>query len=215
MKNRAIIFDLDGTLLNSVADIAACANTVLEKNHLPTHSIERYKKEFIGFGSRQLFVLATRINDADVIDRLTEEFKAYYLNNSARYSSLYEGIEMMLNELENLAIKKSILSNKPHAITEKVVNHFFSHWDFETVLGHKDENKRKPDPGTTYEICNLMGIAPNQLLFVGDTKADILAAKAAGATSIGVAWGFRGKEELQHYKADIIIDSPAELLNLM
>lgn len=214
MKLQAIIFDLDGTLLDSVEDLAYFGNQTLESYGFPTYPVDAFN-HFAGYGARELMIRASGSKDAALIDQMTEEFKNRYAGHVTRSSKLYAGIDALLNNLESLPIKKAILSNKPHVPTLQCHEAFLQQWGFDSVLGFREGIPRKPDPQGALEIAEAFGIPPSSFCFIGDTATDIQTAQAAQMKSIGVTWGFRGREELEKTGADWIVDDPTALLDLL
>ncbi len=214
MKKLGIIFDLDGTLLDSVADLAYFGNEILKKYGFGTHATEVYK-HLAGYGTKEFMRRASKSSDDEMLDRMTDEFKALYEANLDRESKPYEGIYEVLGEIATLPIKRGVLSNKPHHLTVECVNKFFPNAPFDVVFGHKDEFGRKPDPTSALEIARLYRLKPSEILFVGDTRTDMETAKSAGMFALGVTWGFRDRSELEEYGADGIINKPKDIINYL
>jgi phosphoglycolate phosphatase len=208
-----IIFDLDGTLLDTLDDLSAAANAAISRHGLPTHTRDAYR-EFIGGGVENLIRQAIGAH-AD-IERLTRvclaEFQATYEQQWNVASKLYPGIPALLDELANRHCRLAILSNKPHEFTLKCVAHYFHNWAFSPVFGQREGIPKKPAPDAVHEIIQLLGCSPSDCLYVGDSCVDIETAKNSGVTAVGVAWGFRGPDELTAAGADIILQEPSELL---
>ncbi|MDH4263468.1 MAG: HAD family hydrolase [Spirochaetia bacterium] len=210
-----IIFDLDGTLLNTIADIARVTNYALVKNGFPPHDVNSYAS-MVGHGLKDLVTQAlpentSQIANQNVYDTLIQE----YMKNPVQDSILYPGITDLL---ENLAIKKipmAVLSNKLHEITEKIVVNIFKDWGFVSVFGARNGIPKKPSPVTAIAISKTMSIQPENILFVGDSEADIITAKACGMRPIGVSWGYRSIEQLRKSGAEDIVNTPLELLNYL
>lgn len=213
MNNKAIIFDLDGTLLDSLEDLAVAANRVLERFDYPTHPIERYCY-FIGEGARIAMQRASGIEEETLLTKLTKEFTAEYAKSVDTYSRLYEGIESLLDSLEALPLKKAILSNKPHHLTLRCHKSFLDKWTFDYVFGLREGTPKKPDPFSANELARLFNIAPENIVYVGDTKTDMLTATAAGMYAVGVTWGFRENRELLDHGAELLVEHPHEIIKL-
>lgn len=209
---RGVIFDLDGTLLDSLRDMAAAANHTLERFGLPTHSVEAYR-DFIGYGAKELMLRAAP-DTPTPINTLLDAYKTRYSQHLTGHSSLYDGIDALLHDLEARSIQKAILSNKPHAMTLQCHAHYLDAWTFDAVYGHRDDAPRKPDPAGALEIAGIMQLDPAEILFVGDTRIDMLTARHAGMTAVGVSWGFRDVEELRAHGADWIVTSPMQITAL-
>ncbi|MEJ2057101.1 MAG: HAD family hydrolase [Desulfofustis sp.] len=216
MKRQArfttILFDLDGTLIDSLGDIAEAANSALRASGYPEHPVDRYRY-FVGDG---LMTLTRRIVPEDTAEErlpeLAEAFRKRYKNSWNRTSRPYQGIDSMLSALAGYGVNLAVLSNKPDDFTQTFVASFFPDVPFGLVFGNRERVPKKPDPQAALEIAEYFDSDPSLCLFVGDTSVDILTAKAAGMMSIGVTWGFRDRYELERSGADIIIDKPAELI---
>ncbi|NQV24265.1 MAG: HAD family hydrolase [Rhodopirellula sp.] len=212
---KAVIFDLDGTLLDTLADIGGAANEVLAQRGHSTHTLEAYR-HFIGDGVATLFqrILPDGLPTPDVIADCVAEFAISYGRKWNENSQLYPGISDLLDELVRRGIPIAILSNKPHDFVGVCVSEFLSKWNFDPILGQRDNVPRKPDPAGVLEVCQALEVAPDECLYVGDSSVDMLTARNSGALAVGVAWGFRPVEELVEYGAARILDTPAQLLEL-
>ena len=214
-KFKAVIFDLDGTLLDTVEDIAVSVNKVLTENNLPCHTLDDYRL-FVGRG------IAKLVEQATPRERHTESFlkKIYsevineYSKNLDRYTKPYQGIDELLDGLTFKNIKMAILSNKAHEFMADVVNSYFKNWSFEVVFGARKNIPTKPNPYSVFEMLQIMQLKPAEVVYVGDTEIDMQTANAAGLYSVGVAWGFRKRDVLVSNGAKVIIDYPHELLRL-
>lgn len=212
-KIKGVIFDLDGTLLDTLQDIADSGNAVLKKLKFPTHSIEDYKI-FVGDGMANLACRALPEGhwDLDTITKCVKLVKAEYSKRWYKTTKPYEGIAELLDELKERKIKIAVLSNKPHEFTNASVLRFLKKWKFTVIAGAKDKEPRKPDPTVALKIAAKMKLSPKEVIFAGDSNADMLTAKAAGMYAVGVLWGFRGKKELIANGAKAVIKKPQELL---
>lgn len=193
-----IIFDLDGTLLDSVADIANANNSVLQKMGLPTHTIEKYI-EFIGNGARRLVEMALPIewqNDAEKIDEYLAYYKAAYKDAIVNKSKLFDGIPELLSFLNEKQIPISINTNKPHDQTILIANKLLADYNFEIIIGQNDDFPRKPDPSGALWIAEKLGYAPDEVLFIGDSGVDVNTAINAGMQLVCVNWGYSPKQEM-------------------
>lgn len=212
MAYLSIIFDLDGTLLDTLYDIAETANAVLTRHGFPVHSQHEYK-QFVGDG---LIVLMKRIaplgTKEDIITSCCQTFFHLYANNWMNTCQPYNGIENMLVALKKQGLRMAVLSNKPHAFTQLFVDKYFPKETFACVYGQREGFAKKPDPTIALEIAENLGVRPAEMFFVGDTPIDIQTGKASGMTTVAVTWGFRNFHELQNENPDIIIHSPMELL---
>ncbi len=204
MKARSVIFDLDGTLVDSLDDIAAALNHVLAAQGMPTHS-RAAVEGFIGEGARVLVERAVPPG-ADV-DATLAAFRARYAANLVVHTRAYDGVAPLLSELARRGVPTAVLSNKPHDLTVGVVGALFEGHRFVRVLGQREGVPRKPDPTAANELGAALE-AP--IAFVGDTPIDVATAKAAGMIAIGVAWGMRDVALLRD--ADAVLQQPSELL---
>lgn len=212
---RGVIFDLDGTLLDTLEDLANAMNTVLACHHWPTHPLDAYRR-FVGNGVTMLARRAMPEEERQE-DRLVAEIAAkmrkVYALGWANKTKPYHGIEHLLNTLRDKNVPMTVLSNKPHDATAAMVDHFFPKNLFQVVMGAHPEKPSKPDPTTALETAEFLGLPPGAILFLGDSDVDMHTANAAGMTSLGAAWGFRGPEELLAAGARAILQSPKELLD--
>jgi phosphoglycolate phosphatase len=216
MKIKGVIFDLDGTLLNSVDDIADSLNFTLNRYGFKEHSVEKVK-DWIGEGAIELIRKAIpeeKIIHLD-IQKFLWEYRERYMLNYAVKSSLYNGIPFLLDSLEASNIYLNILSNKPHELTVLVSRKFFNGWKFQNVLGMRDNIPRKPDPAAALEIAFNLGLQPSQLLYIGDSGTDIETARNAKIKIAAVSWGFRPRNELKNQHPDFLVDKPEELLKII
>lgn len=212
MKYSTAIFDLDGTLLDTLDDLALAGNQMLREMSFPTHSIDAYKY-FVGDGLRVLVERITPENtDENTLGRCCDLFSSYYTNCWDKNSLPYSGIMEMLKELQDYGVQCSVLSNKPHHFTVQCIKRFFAPGTFEYVLGQRPDVRKKPDPAGALEIAELMRVAPSACLYVGDTAVDMQTGKAAGMIVVGVLWGFREAEELMKHGADILVSQPKEIV---
>ena len=212
MQYTSLIFDLDGTLLDSLYDIADAAQHILVQYNYPTYDYATYR-HFIGNGLAKLIERAAPSeSSSEQLGLMLEELRDYYANHWAVKTKPYEGIVETLDSLKEKGCQLFVLSNKDHAFTVDMVEHFFGTTLFTEIHGLKPEMPAKPDPQSTLSLCLRNGITPNQALFIGDLTVDLETASNAGITAVGVNWGFR-PEEIQ--SAPFIINSPAELLQLV
>ena len=215
MNLEGIIFDLDGTLVNSIEDIADSMNTVLEAANYPTHSYKTYKT-FIGSGIRNLVskAIPASMKTAIEIDKGFAGMLEQYKVNCTNKSAPYPGILVLLEKLQLTNLKLAVLSNKADALTKKVVVEKLPQI-FDPVIGLTTEELKKPNPEIVLNICKTLGLDVKKTMYVGDTSVDIQTAKNAGLISVAVTWGFRSKQSLLAENPDYIIDTPQELLNFV
>ncbi|RPI77671.1 MAG: HAD family hydrolase [Desulfobacteraceae bacterium] len=217
MNIEAIIFDLDGTLLDTLEDIADTANQMLIKHGFPTHELHEYRY-LVGDGIKTLIHRALPVENrqAQTIEDCLVTYREYYERYWKVHTRPYAGVPELLQALSKIPVKTAILSNKKHEFTVHCVQAFLSHHDFALVLGHREgKSALKPDPACALEIAQQLGIAPSRFLFLGDTGIDMQTALAAGMFPVGALWGFREKEELLQSGAKAIIARPPELLKLL
>lgn len=215
MKNKAIIFDLDGTLIDSLEDIAICMNQVLIELNLPHHELNDYKN-FVGGGIDFLVnnALADDISE-EVKEEVTNRFKVVYDQKLHAKTKPYDGIYELLEELEKRDYKIGILSNKPHEFTIAYANSLFSQFNIEEIHGQKAHIEKKPNPSAAIQIANSFKIPCEDIYFVGDTQVDMQTAKNAKMKGIGVLWGFRTKEELLESGANFLVEKPLNILDII
>ena len=215
MKKLAI-FDLDGTLLNSIDDLGHAANYALEKNGYPTHSIASYPF-FVGNGVRRLIerVLPEDARTVNIVDRLLVHFKEYYNEHNTDFTVPYQGIPELLNKLSAHGVAIAVASNKYQQATEKLINHYFPNISFVTVEGQKDNVPVKPDPSIVFEILSKAKMPKADTIYIGDSGVDMETARRACVDSVGVTWGFRPEKELIESHADNIVNSPSEIAALV
>jgi phosphoglycolate phosphatase len=210
MKYKAIIFDLDGTLINSLEDIADAMNKVLTENNYPTHSYESYNY-FIGNGLRKLVSRALPENHQNEIDHCYEDMMRIYGENCMQKTKPYNGILNLLDELRSLNILLSVLSNKSDELTKKITQAIFPEY-FEPVLGLTSEEFKKPNPATAIQISEQLNCKPSEIIFVGDSDIDMQTATNAGMYPIGVTWGYGTKGELLSDGAKFLLNKPSDLM---
>ncbi len=215
MTYKAILFDLDGTLLDSLEDLADSMNSVLAGLGFPGHPLAAYRY-FVGDGVEML--VRRSLPQQEISGEMVEEgvamMRREYGRNWAAKTRPYHGIAELLDRLRGLGCILAVLSNKPHAVTEKVVEHFFPDRPFAAVWGARQEIAKKPSPQGALLLAGELGIAPRQFLYLGDTDTDMRTAKGAGMMAVGAAWGFRTVEELLGSGADTVIFHPREMLHL-
>ena len=215
-QHKAVIFDLDGTLLDTLEDLADSTNTVLARHGLPTHALDRYRY-FVGDGIINLILRSLPEDRATLAcaKELHPEIDDEYGRTWHVKTRPYEGINELLSELIARGIRVSVLSNKPHHFTTKIVEHYFPQVPFYPVFGYREGIPRKPDPAAALDIVGTLGFHKDEFLYLGDTNTDMQTANSAGLYAVGASWGFRPVEELADAGANAIIDSPLELLDFL
>ncbi|MFP6874120.1 MAG: HAD family hydrolase [Verrucomicrobiales bacterium] len=211
-----VIFDLDGTLLDTIEDLGDSVNEVLKKRGLPEHSYCDYR-DYIGDGMEMLIrrsLPGGLASDPELLAAVLEDYQAAYGRNWNNKSKPYQGIPDCLGILSQNGVKLAVLSNKPHHFTRLCVAELLPGVSFEKVWGDREGIPRKPDPGAALAIAAGLGIAAGRTMFVGDTDVDIMTGLAAGMLAVGVLWGFRGEEDLRSAGAEHIVCSPGEIVLL-
>ena len=212
-KYGAVLFDLDGTLTNTLRDIANAMNHALRQNGLPEWPAEAYRY-LVGNGARKLAERAVR-DRQDLQEKVQADYQAEYETHSEVFTRPYPGVPELLGALAERGLRLCVLSNKPDADTRRVVAHYFPGIPFEVVQGQLPEVPVKPDPAAARHVAARMGIAPERFLYLGDTAVDMACARNAGMHPVGVLWGFREEQELREGGAEWIIRRPEELLSLL
>jgi phosphoglycolate phosphatase len=213
---EAILFDLDGTLLDTLNDLSNAVNRVLAQHGFPIHQQEAYRY-FVGDGAKMLMTraLPEHQRHENTIQTCLEEFQEEYGQHWNVETSVYQGIAEMLDRLYARGIHLAILSNKPHEFTRRCVEEFLSKWTFDVVLGQHHSIPQKPDPAGALLIAQRIGVSTSSFLYLGDTAIDMKTARAAGMFPVGVLWGFRPIEELQEHGAKAFLNHPLEVLTLL
>lgn len=211
---HAVIFDLDGTLLNTLGDLRAATNHALEVRGLPPHSMEEIR-QFIGNGIRLLICRAMPEGTPEAeIDAALDDFKAYYAAHIHDRTVPYNGIPQLLTALRKRGIKVAVLSNKIDSASQQLIEYFFP-GKTDVVFGEHVGVPRKPDPTSCRMVMQQLGVQPEQVLYVGDSGTDMQTAKNAGLYAVGVTWGFRSKEVLLEYGADVLVHRPEQILQIL
>ena len=213
MNYEAAIFDLDGTLVNSLDDLADSANATLHAYGFPVHEVEAYRY-FVGNGSRKLIerILPEKhATDMAFVEQFMSEYKDCYARNLLQKTKPYDGIMEMLEELRRRGIPMAVCTNKHQSAAEMIVKTLFPHGIFQEIIGDQEGLPRKPDPQKVLRIMRDFGVTGEQTAYFGDTDVDMDTARNAGAFAVGVLWGFRAREELVAHGADILLTHPMEL----
>ena len=213
---KAVVFDLDGTLLDTLEDLADSANQVLADQGFPVHPVAAYRY-FVGDGMQTLIerILPEDQRNPASMERTILAFQKVYSRNWHVKSIMYAGVDTMLNGLQQAGLILSILSNKPHEFTCLCVAEMLPDWTFSPLLGARPGVLKKPDPAGAIEIASLLQIEPKDILYLGDTATDMETATKAGMYPVGALWGFRTAEELEKSGAARIITAPQQLLELI
>ena len=213
---KLVIFDLDGTLLNTIADLAHSTNYALNKLGNPTHEIEKYNF-MVGNGIDKLFerALPEGEKSKENVLRVRKEFVPYYDIHNADDSRPYPGIPELLSYLQDAGIQITVASNKYQAATEKLIAHYFPGIRFVAVFGQREGVKVKPDPAVVHDILRIAGVSKDEVLYVGDSGVDMQTAINSGVTSCGVTWGFRPRTELESFCPDYIVDKAETILSIV
>lgn len=214
MRFNTVIFDLDGTILNTLEDLTDSLNMILNSEGYPIKNAEDVKT-FVGNGYRQLIEKALpQKTQASEIDRCTELFRKVYYGNIANKTKPYDGIVPLLQKLKNSGIQIGVVSNKMDEATKEACRYYFDGY-IDVAIGDNPTRRRKPAPDNVYEALMQLGAEKQSTLFVGDSNIDVQTAKNADLVCIGVTWGYRSRNVLISQGADFIIDRPEELLDLM
>jgi phosphoglycolate phosphatase len=216
MLTQALIFDLDGTLLDTLDDIANSANSVLSRYGFPTHAVDAYRW-FVGDGVTMLMAraLPAERRTDDNITSCAKAFREVYRRNWNVHTRPYNGIPELLNALSARDVEMAVLSNKPHDFTKLCVQEFLGEWPFEMVLGLRHGVPQKPDPAGALKIAARLARAPARILYLGDSAVDMKTAVNAGMFPLGALWGFRALEELLENGAGGIVETPMDVLGYL
>ncbi len=211
---NAVIFDLDGTLLDTLQDLVNTLNTVLAQHDYPVHTVDECRF-LVGHGMRELVkkALPEGVGTPETIDLLLPEFMAHYADNWNLNSRPYPGIGAMLDSITAQGIKMAILSNKADHFTRLCAEFLLKEWRFDVVMGHHSGIAHKPDPEGALLVARMLGEEPSSILYVGDSGIDMLTATRAGMFPLGVLWGFRPKSELVEFGAKALVQTPEEIID--
>ncbi|MBN1804770.1 MAG: HAD family hydrolase [Sedimentisphaerales bacterium] len=211
MTYKAVIFDLDGTLVNSLEDLADAANYALDSFGQPMHAVEAFKK-MVGDGTRTLISRTLADDKQELIDKVLLKMRKKYTQICLDKTRPYKGMEETVAELAKMGVKLAVLTNKDQEMAQQIVNHFFA--GFQIVKGTTAAVPVKPEPFEVLQLLEKLNVRPEEAIFVGDSGIDVQTAKAANIKAVGVSWGFRGRKELLEAGADVVIDYPYQLLEL-
>ena len=212
---KAVVFDLDGTLLYTIPDIAAALNTALEANGFPAREVDNYR-HYVGSGIRNAIRRATRLDlEEDKLEAIHRVYQSIYPNHCTEATTLFPGIHEALRTLRDRGVTLGVLSNKTEATGQRIVSHYFPDIPFAFIWGNNGVRPLKPDPAGAEEFLALLGLDRSEVVYVGDSDVDIRFAAAAGIPSVGAVWGFRGREELVSAGAKLLADTPSDLPNVI
>jgi phosphoglycolate phosphatase len=213
---QAVLFDLDGTLLDTLKDLADAMNVALERLGFPVHPVEAYKY-FVGDGIRceAERALPPEHRDNETIEKCVTIARQEYDRCWADNTKPYPGIPEILDEIQRRDLPMTILSNKPDDFVQVMVKKLLGNWEFKVVLGLMDSIGRKPDPAAALQIASKISVPPKDFLYLGDTNTDMQTATRAGMYAVGALWGFRGEEELVSNGALVIVKEPQEIIGLL
>ena len=217
MKYDLVIFDLDGTLLNTIGDLAASVDYVMRSRNLPEHTDAEYR-QMVGGGIKRLVERALPedlAQDEAYVEECVAQFRRYYVDNIDRHTEPYDGMHSLLAELRAHGVKVAVASNKFQHGTDRLVAKFFGDIDFVAIEGNREGAPLKPDPQIVHNILQTANVNPERAIMVGDSGIDIRTARAAGIESVGVAWGFRFAEELYDAGATKVVSTTSQLRNLL
>lgn len=213
---KLVIFDLDGTLLNTIADLALSTNYALDKLGYPTHDMAAYNF-MVGNGINKLFerALPEGEKSEENIRRVRNEFIPYYDIHNADESRPYPGIPELLSDLQSAGVQLAVASNKYQAATEKLIAHYFPEIHFIAVFGQREGVNVKPDPTVVFDILKLATVEKEDVLYVGDSGVDMQTAANAEVTACGVTWGFRPRTELEEFNPQYIVNTAEKIKELV
>lgn len=213
---KLVIFDLDGTLLNTISDLGVAANYALEKNGYSKYSLDSYPN-FVGNGVRKLIerVLPVDERSASNIDKLLVDFKEYYSAHKTVNTTIYAGMKDLISKLVEMNIKVAVASNKYQSATEELIKYFFSDIEFTAVEGQKEGVPVKPDPSVVFSILAKADMPKADTLYVGDSGVDMETAWRACVDSVGVTWGFRSEKEIRGNHATFVVDNPDAIMDIV
>jgi phosphoglycolate phosphatase len=216
MSFRAIIFDLDGTLLDTLEDLADSYNRTLVKQGFPPHPTEAYRY-FVGDGARMCMTraLPEESRDDETVTLCLEMFREDHETNWNVKTMPYRGVRGVIEALARRQIKLAVLSNKTQEGADRCMEYFFPDRKFDITIGHRESLPLKPDPSGAIEIATKLGVAPAEFIFLGDSPVDMTTALAAGMYPVGALWGFRPSKELRESGAAVVVERPSGVLDLL
>ena len=213
---KLCIFDLDGTIIDSQADLADSVNAGLRLEGYPEHTVDAFRW-FVGNGVARMVrdaMPAEAQNNEESFQRVLAVFGEEYDKRCLNKTYVYPGAVEMLDALKASGIKIALLSNKLQAFTDRIVHHYFGD-RFDIIFGQREGVEKKPAPDGVFEIMKHFGVSADEVFFIGDSDVDVLTAKNAGVSCLGVSWGFRGREDLAKAGAELIADDTAQALDIL
>ena len=216
MSKKLAIFDLDGTMLNTIGDLAACCNHILAERGLEQHSYQQYCS-FVGNGVTRLIerALPEHLRTEEYIASTRKDFVKYYSENIDTHSVVYPGIYQALDRLTEAGVTLAVASNKFHSGTCKLIEKFFGKYHFKAIYGNREDFPLKPDPAIVELIMKQCDAEAESTYMIGDSGVDIKTANDASIHSIGVCWGFRSRKELEEYNAEFIVDNASQIADII
>jgi phosphoglycolate phosphatase len=213
---KAAIFDLDGTLADTIADLSGAVNRSMARRKLPEHDQASYKL-MVGEGFRNLVTraLPPELRNDEYVEAFRAEAAADYAGRCLERTRPFPGVRELLAALAARGVLLAVLSNKPDALTKKCVSGLFPTESFAMVRGETEAFPRKPDPASALDLCSRLGVAPSEVLYLGDSGVDMKTAKAAGFTALGALWGYRSEAEIRKAGADALLASPMDLIDYL
>jgi len=213
---KLIIFDLDGTLLNTIADLADSTNYALEQHGFPTHPTNAYNF-FVGNGINKLFerALPEGHKTEENVLLIRKTFLNYYSQHNMDQSAPYPGIPELLKDLQQKGLQLAVASNKHHEATQKLIAYYFPEISFARVLGQREGITPKPDPTIVFDILSSTSVSPDEVLYVGDSGVDMQTAINSKVSACGVTWGFRPRTELESFQPDYIVNKAEEIIDIV
>lgn len=208
---KLVVFDLDGTLLNTIDDLGNSVNYALGQMGYATHSLSSFRF-MVGNGVRRLIQRAQVDADEATVDKLLALFRNHYDEHNCDLTTPYKGIPELLHELTDIGVRIAVASNKYQSAARKIVEHYFPDIPFVAICGHVDGHPAKPDPSIIFHILNIAPTPKSEVLMVGDSAVDMETAHRAGIECVGVTWGFRPVSELRKAYADHIASLPSDII---
>ncbi len=211
-----VVFDLDGTLCDTLADLANAVNMALSSEGLPTHPLSSYN-QFVGNGVNMLIksALGDKAEDTELFDKVKAYFDSYYPQHLCDYTLSYSGMAELLHTLTDRGVKTAVHSNKPHIYIDTILSKLYPEHQFSVAWGQQERFERKPSPQALNAMISKLGVDKESVLYVGDSDVDVITAHNAGVKVCGVEWGFRGKDELISAGADYTAKDASELLSII